>query len=123
MALKLDQANGQAILTSCSEAGLLDVPETVIVEEVNPGLLDSGRGYCSLVVVSKAEKVALDKVDMADRAGRIKVSCKNYNGEDLSGLKGKELPTDGWGLEFDTTGQYRRITAVKFSADTAQLAV
>lgn len=106
------------ILESLSDSNILDVPENVIVLNHNSGEIETKENkkmsWGSLVVASNDEYEALKGIGMEERAGHIKVTLKGYNGEDLTPLINKVIPTSAFTLDFETQGQYKTIIGAKF---------
>lgn len=109
------------ILESLSDSNILDVPENVIVLNHNSGEIETKENkkmsWGSLVVASNDEYEALKGIGMEERAGHIKVTLKGYNGEDLTPLINKVIPTSAFTLDFETQGQYKTIIGAKFIAN------
>lgn len=106
------------LLESLSDSKILDVPENVIVLNHNSGEIETKEkkkmSWGSLVVASNDEYEALKGIGMEERAGHIKVTLKGYNGEDLTPLINKVIPTSAFTLDFETQGQYKTIIGAKF---------
>lgn len=109
------------LLESLSNSKILDVPENVIVLNHNSGEIETKEkkkmSWGSLVVASNDEYEALKGIGMEERAGHIKVALKGYNGEDLTPLMNKVIPTSAFKLDFETQGQYKTIIGAKFIAN------
>lgn len=70
--------------------GSLEVPSKVSVLEVSAGVFNE-RAYCSLLGAPTDQLELLTGLGLEDRAEEVKIKLKNYNGESLDHLIGKDI--------------------------------
>lgn len=119
--LKMYGFESERLLEAISDGGILDVPKEVEVVDIATGELDNGNKWATLVTSSSEELEALRGIGMEDRAGKIKVSLKGYNGEDVEKLIGKKLDTSVFAIDFDVKGKFKQIVGAKFISSVGSL--
>lgn len=68
----------------------LELPSKVRVLEVSAGVFND-RAYCSLLGAPTDQLELLAGLGLEDRAEDVKIKIKNYNGESLDYLIGKDI--------------------------------